>query len=139
MSNLTNKPPIWFWIVSVLALLWNTMGVMAYLIRAFATEEMIANLEPEQQAEFLIEYPAWVTGAFAIAVFSGFIASICLLFRKKWAYSLFILSAVAAIAQHIYIFMNIEIKNYVMPVLIPIVCVLLILFSKHAVSKYWIK
>ena len=71
MTNSTNKPPVWFWIISVIALIWNGLGVMAYLARAFATEEMIAALPEEQQAEYLVEYPAWYTAAFAIAVFAG--------------------------------------------------------------------
>lgn len=139
MTNSLNKPPVWFWVVSVLALLWNLMGVIAYLTMAFATDEMIANMPAEQQQGFLIEYPAWVTAAFAIAVFSGFLACIALLIRKKWAYSLFIISALAAIAQHIYLFMEVDIPSYVMPVLVIVVCVLLIFFSKHAIVKQWIK
>lgn len=139
MSNLSTKPPIWFWIVSVLALLWNLMGVIAYLYTAFATEEMIASLPPEQQAEFLIVYPVWVTVAFALAVFCGFMASVFLLIRKKWAYTLFVISAITAIAQHIYIFMYVEVSSYMMPVLVPIVCVFLIWFSKNAIAKQWIK
>ena len=134
-----NKPPIWFWIVSVLALLWNLMGVVAYLTMAFATDEMIAQMPPEQQEAFLIEYPAWVTAAFALAVFCGFFACISLLFRKKWAYVLFIVSAIAALAQHIYIFMYVDVKSYIMPVLVIVISVLLIFFSKYAIGKQWIK
>ena len=139
MTNNLIKPPVWFWIVSVLALLWNLMGVIAYLTMAFATDEMIANMPPEQQEAFLIEYPAWVTGAFALAVFCGFFACVALLLRKKWAYGLFVVSAIAAIAQHTYIFMNIEVASYVMPVMVIVVCILLIFFSKHSEGKQWIK
>lgn len=83
MTNLMNKPPAWFWIVSVVALIWNAMGVMAYLARAFATDEMIAALPEEQQAEFLVEYPAWYTAAFAIAVFAGSFRMFSLTVKKK--------------------------------------------------------
>lgn len=41
MTSPLNKAPVWFWIVSVLALLWNLIGVIAYLTMAFATDEMI--------------------------------------------------------------------------------------------------
>ncbi|MEZ4792859.1 MAG: hypothetical protein R2783_05170 [Gelidibacter sp.] len=139
MTTSSTKPPVWFWIVSVLALLWNLMGVVAYLTMAFATDEMVAKMPPEQQEAFLIKYPAWVTAAFAIAVFSGFLACIALLIRKKWAYTAFIISALAAIAQHIYIFSNIDVPSYVMPVMVIVVCILLIFFSRHAIVKHWIK
>lgn len=139
MTNFSTKPPVWFWIVSVLALLWNLMGVMAYLTIAFATDEMVASMPPEQQEAFLIEYPAWVTGAFALAVFCGFFGCISLLIRKKWAYALFIISAITAIAQHIYIFTYIDVPSYIMPIMVIVVCILLIVFAKYALSKQWIK
>ncbi|MCT4629183.1 hypothetical protein [Winogradskyella sp.] len=140
MSNSINKPPIWFWIVSVIALIWNGLGVMAYLGRAFATDEMIAQLPEEQKAEFLMEFPAWYTAAFAIAVFCGALGCLALLIRKKWAYILFVLSALGAIVQHIYLFINIEMdgSKMVMPVMIIIVCLLLIWLAKNAISKNWI-
>lgn len=138
MTDSTNKPPVWFWIVSVVALLWNGLGVMAYLTRAFATDEMIAALPEEQQAEFLTEYPAWYTAAFAIAVFAGALGSLGLLLRKKFAYSLFVLSAIGAIVQHVYLFMNIEMASVVMPIMIIVVCLFLIWFSKKSSAKGWI-
>jgi hypothetical protein len=138
MTDSTGKPPIWFWIVSVVALIWNGLGVMAYLTRAFATDDMIAALPEEQQAEFLTEYPAWYTAAFAIAVFAGIMGCFALLIRKKWAYSLFILSAIGAIIQHAYLFMNVDIPSLVMPVMVIAVCVFLIWFTKNATAKGWI-
>lgn len=140
MTNSLNKPPIWFWIVSVLALLWNGAGVMAYLARAFATEEMINALPKEQQAEFLAEYPAWYTAAFALAVFCGALGCIALLIRKKWARLLFVISALGAIVQHTYLFMNVDITGsaLVMPVMVIAVCLFLIWFAKNAIEKHWI-
>ena len=138
MTNSTKKPPVWFWIVSILALVWNGMGVIAYLAKAFATDEMIAALPEEQQAEFLTEYPAWYTAAFAIAVFAGIFGCLALLLRKKWAYSLFIISTIGAIIQHAYLFMNVDMPSLVMPVMILVVCVFLIWFAKNATTKGWI-
>ena len=140
MTTSINKPPITFWVISVIALIWNGLGVMAYLGRAFATDEMIAALPEEQQAEFLVEYPAWYTAAFAIAVFCGALGCLALLLRKKWAYILFVLSAIGAIVQHVYLFMNVEMDGaaIVMPVLVIIVCLFLIWYAKNAIAKGWI-
>lgn len=140
MTNSTNKPPIWYWIISVLALIWNGAGVMAYLGRAFMTDELIAQLPKEQQAEFLVEYPSWYIAAFALAVFSGLLGCIALLIRKKWAHPLFIVSALGAIIQHTYIFMNVEMTptGMVMPIMVILVCLFLIWFAKNAISKNWI-
>jgi len=140
MTNSMNKPPIWFWIVSVLALLWNSLGVIAYLGRAFMTDEMIAQLPTEQQAEFLVEYPAWYTAAFALAVFCGALGCIALLIKKKWAHILFIISALGAIIQHTYLFMNVEMttETLIMPIMVIVVCLFLIWFAKNAIVKNWI-
>lgn len=134
MTTTTNKPNALFYVIGVIALIWNGLGVMAYLGRAFITDEMIAQLPKEQQAEFLIEYPAWVTGAFATAVFAGILASLLLLLKKKIAYPLFIISAVASIAQHIYLFMNVEMNSLVMPILVIVVCLFLVWYSKKYIS-----
>lgn len=138
MTNSMNKPPVWFWIVSVLALIWNGVGVMAYIARAFATDEMIATLPKEQQAEFLTEYPAWYTAAFALAVFCGALGCLALLLRKKWAYILLVVSAIGAIVQHAYLFMNVEDMSLGMPIMVIVVCLFLVWFAKNAISKSWI-
>ena len=130
MTTSTNKPTAIYWIIGVIALLWNGLGVMAYLARAFMTDEMIAALPEEQQKEFLVNYPAWVTAAFALAVFGGVLGAVYLLLRKKLATTLFASSGIAAIAQHIYIFMNVEVNSYVMPVLVIVVCIFLYWYSK---------
>ncbi|WP_298901799.1 hypothetical protein [uncultured Psychroserpens sp.] len=134
-----NKPPVWFWIVSILALLWNLMGVVAYLSPHFMTDEMIAELEPQLQFEMAYEHPAWYTALFALAVFGGVLGCISLLIRKKWAYFLFIISFICATTQQIYYVMEVKGTDKVMPTLVIIVCIFLIWFSKKAISKAWIK
>ena len=140
MTITKNKPPMWFWIVSALALIWNGMGVMAYLARVFATEESIALLPKEQQTEFLMEYPAWYTAAFATAVFFGALGCLALLFRKRWAHPLFVISALGAIVQHTYLFFNVEMTaaELIMPIMVIVVCLLLIYFAKRSIAKGWI-
>lgn len=141
MTTVRNKPPISFWIISVLALIWNIVGVMAYLFRAFITDDQIAQLPKEQQAEFLVNYPVWYTAAFALAVFCGVLGCFTLLIRKKWAYVLFVLSAIGAIVQHMYLFLNVEMSaiTLLMPIMVIIVSLFLIWFSKKSISKGWIK
>ena len=138
-NSLTTKPPVWYWIIAVIALLWNGMGVIAYLGQAFITDEMIAQLPQEQQAEFLYQHPAWYTSMFALAVFCGALGCIALLIRKKWAYFLFIISFVCATIQQVYLMMEIEGVNKIMPITIIVVAALLVWFSKLSITKLWIK
>ena len=92
------KVPIWFWIAGVIALLWNGLGVLAYLQQVMMSAEEFAAL-PEVQQNLLSTQPVWVTAAFAIAVFAGLVASICWLLKKRIAVRLFLLSLLAVIVQ----------------------------------------
>ena len=141
----SQKPPISFWVISIVALIWNTMGVLAYIGQAFLTEEAIAAMPPEQQEIYRIEVPAWYTAAFAIAVSAGFGACILLLLRKKLANILFITSFIAVIVQSIYTFFMSPITDKMsgfdtgMSISIPIVAILLIIFSNKGIAKGWLK
>ncbi|UKM63995.1 hypothetical protein GSB9_00542 [Flavobacteriaceae bacterium GSB9] len=131
------KPPLWFWIVSVIALLWNAMGVNQYIGQAYKTETWQSALTPEQ-IETISNYPAWLTAAFAIAVFTGAIGSIGLLLRKKWAYSLLVLSLFAVIVQMGYILTQGHSDNMGMTISIIVFSGFLVWFSKKSLSKGWI-
>lgn len=137
MTNFKEKPPVWFWIVSVIAVFWNAMGVHQYLGQAYQTESWRAALTDEQ-FEMVTNFPSWLTAAFAIAVFSGVIGSLGLLLRKKWAYSLLILSLIAVIIQMGYILMNGHYNGIEMTISIIVFAIFLVWFSKKAVSKGWI-
>ncbi|KZS42296.1 hypothetical protein AWE51_02320 [Aquimarina aggregata] len=140
--KIANKPPIWFWIIAILALLWNIMGVLAYLAQAYITDEAIASL-PEAEQSFYNNMPAWVTAAFAIAVFAGALGCILLLLRKKIASILFILSLIGIVMQTTYNFFLQDFivlsgSRMVMPILVLLVAIFLIWFSKKTTVKAWI-
>ncbi|MER3318615.1 MAG: hypothetical protein RIB79_10010 [Allomuricauda sp.] len=138
------KPPTWFWVVSVIALLWNLIGAFNYLNQAFNQQAILETLDQAQREAFE-GIPAWATAAFAIAVFSGTIASIGLLVRKKWAKPLFIISLIAAVAQFIHwLFISNAVEafgpsTYAMPVIVIIIGLYLISFSKKGIQKDWLK
>ncbi len=133
----TNKPPIWFWIVSAVALIWNGMGVNAYLQQAYNTESYQAMYTAEQQ-EIAANLPVWVTAAFAIAVFGGTLAALFLLLRKKLATKLWILSLIAVIVQMGYLLINGFASSIGMTVMIIVFAFIFVWFSRHSQSKGWI-
>lgn len=139
MTNSINKTTTTFWIISVVALLWNLMGVYAYLEQAYMSDEVIATLpEPEQMYYNNVE--AWVIAAFAIAVFAGTFGCLALLFRKKMALILFILSLIAVLLQatynfYIQKFMPIEGIQIIWTLVIILIAILLVWFSKDAIKK----
>ncbi|AEM71206.1 hypothetical protein Murru_2167 [Allomuricauda ruestringensis DSM 13258] len=138
------KPTTWFWVVSVIALLWNLMGVANYLNQAFNQMALLESMD-QAQREVFEGIPAWATAAFAIAVFSGALASIGLLLRKKWSRPLFVISLIAALAQFIYwLFISNAVEafgpsTYAMPAIIIIIGIYLIFFSKKGIEKGWLK
>ena len=143
-KNPTTKPPVWFWIVSVLALLWNLMGVMNYLGSAFMKEAIKAEMTPEQ-VNLMESTPAWVTAAFAIAVWFGAAGCIGLLLRKKWAKSALGMSLIGVLVQTGYgFFMTNATEVYsqteaiIIPLMVISIAILLIFFARLSERKLWI-
>ncbi len=140
----TDKPKLGFWIISIIALIWNSMGVMAYLGQAFMTDEAKALL-PEVEREMHETRPPWATAAFAFAVFGGLLASILLLLRKKLSNFFFLISLIGIFIQMIYnFFISKSIEDYgpwglIMPSMIIILGIFLYLYSKNLINKGWLK
>ena len=132
----TTKPPVWFWIISILALIWNSMGVNQYLQQAYNTEAFKSMVSTEE-LEMIGQLPTWYTAVFAIAVFAGALGCILLLLRKKLAYFVLLLSLISVLFQMGYITFSMNMANIMTPFIV-IVAVLLVLFSKHSKKKNWI-
>ena len=140
MSN-TNKPGIGFWIIGIIALLWNVMGVYNYVIQAYQTEAYTSILN-EAQLALMKSMPSWNTALFAIAVFSGLIGTFILLMRKKLAVSLFLISFVTATINQLYWLFGtdaIEVFSdsmpYLMPIIVIVFCAFLVWYSKGQKAK----
>lgn len=132
----TTKPPVWFWIISILALIWNSMGVNQYLQQAYNTEAFKSMVSTEK-LEMIGQLPTWYTAVFAIAVFAGALGCILLLLRKKLAYFVLLLSLISVLFQMGYITFSMNMANIMTPFIV-IAAVLLVLFSKHSKKKNWI-
>ena len=143
MTKYLRKPTGLFWIISSMALVWNLMGVFNYLTQAFMTNEVLASLPKDQQLLYE-DVPAWVTAAFATAVFSGTVGALLLLLKKKNASILFILSFVGIIIQMTYgLLINENTDSYgplglLMPLMIIVVGAYLIWYSKKADENRWL-
>ena len=137
MTNLKVKPPFWFWVLSIVALFWNLMGVDQYIGQAYQTDRWKASMTSEQ-IELASTLPTWLTAAFAIAVFTAAIGSLGLLLRKKWAYPLLVISLIAVIIQMGYFLINGHTDHIGMTISIIAFAVILVWFSKKALAKHWI-
>ena len=140
----TNKPATWFWVVSAIALVWNSMGIMAYMAQVTMSPEALLAL-PENERTLMESVPPWATGAFAIAVFAGTLGCILLLLKRKLATPVLIISFTGVLVQMYYsFFISNSIEVYgpggmIMPVMVIIIGVFLIWFSRKATANGWIK
>jgi hypothetical protein len=132
-----------FLIIGIVALLWNLMGVMIYIMQVTMSPEALANM-PEGERVLMESLPAWHTGVFAIAVFSGLSASVGLLLKKAWCGPLFMTSLIAVIVQFGYwlgVADAVEVHGtgaYYMPLLVTIIAVFLVWYSRDAKAKAWL-
>ncbi|MFY0625462.1 MAG: hypothetical protein JXR07_04150 [Reichenbachiella sp.] len=143
MSLETNKPPIFFWIFAIFALIWNLLGVQAYIAQVSMTPEDLAALPIDERSLFE-NVPAWVTGAFAIAVFAGALGCITLLWKKAFSLYIFIISLIGVLVQLSYnLFMSKALEVYgpggfVMPIMVVIIGVALIWYTAKAEKEGWV-
>lgn len=138
------KPPKSFWVIAVLALLWNLMGVFQFFGATFMLDAMVEDL-PTNQADLYRSIPSWYTIIFAIAVFSGLLGCIAMLLRKKITVVLFGISLVAVlVAQGYWIFGTdvIEVigtSSVIMPLVVIAISIFLYFYSKGAAKNGWFK
>lgn len=99
-----NKPPTWFYVVVVIALLWNAAGLLAVVadMRLSATD--IAALPADQQALYAAR-PGWSVVGSLLAVVGGTLGCLLLLLRKRLTFIVFVLSLVGVVIQDIGIFL----------------------------------
>jgi len=137
MTNVTSqKPPMWFLVISIIALIWNLLGVFAYIGQSMMTDEVLEQL-PKAEQEMYANLPSWYIGAFAIAVFAGAIGSLALVIRKKWAFHILLISLIAALAQMYYLVFVLKMANAMTPMIV-IVGMALVWLANHATKKGWI-
>lgn len=98
MTDLTANraaTPWHLWVVGVLTLLFNAMGIVSYLTTKLGMLEQMG-LSPEQIA-FMNAYPAWISAFWALGVWGAFAGSVLLLLRSRWAVTAMVVALVGLI------------------------------------------
>lgn len=142
MSQTLTKPPAWFWIIAAVALVWNLMGVGAFVAQVTTSPEALAAL-PEAERAYYENFPLWALLAFAVAVFGGAIGSLLLLLRKALAKPVFVASLIGVIVQMSYNLTAGVMDVYgpgalAMPIMILLFAIFLIWFAGRAKNNGWI-
>ena len=137
------RPPAWFWLLSILALVWSLAGASAYLIHVSSGAAGLRNNLGGPLLALPAAMPAWVTGVYAISVFAALAGSLGLLLRKRWAKTAMIASLVAVLVQLVWVtfareavLLGVGILGFpILPILAP---VLLVGLASHADKRGWL-
>jgi hypothetical protein len=131
------KPHWSFWLICIVALIWNLMGSMNFIMQA--NPEMLANY-PDAVRSLVEARPWWATTAFAVAVYGGVLAEIFLLLKKAHAYYLFMASFLGAFITNIHTFQVTSVIDvWIGSLMSLIIAGFLIWYSRLVKSKGWIK
>ena len=139
----TNAVPRWWLPITILALLWNLFGCVAYLMDVRMTPEQIAALTPAQQ-ELLNGRPAWAVAASAIAVWGGALGSLGLILRKRWALPVLIASLLGVLGQDFAMFVLADVTAVygivplVLQCIVLLIAIGLILLARRGIARGWI-
>jgi hypothetical protein len=103
MTDALVKTPWHIWLIGVIAVLFNSIGVFDFVMSMVqgAEYQARAGMTPDQIAHYQ-EMPGWMTIVWAVGVFGAFLASILLLLRRKLALPAFVLSLVAFLISLLY-------------------------------------
>ncbi len=135
-----NVPPKWFWVVSGIALVWNLIGVAAFLGQMTMDTSSLSNAE----RAFYESTPVWATIAFGVAVSAGVLGCVALLLRQRWAILTFIVSISGIVIQDVHsIFIGGGIEVFgvaglVLPFLTLGIAAALIGHARYSATKGWI-
>lgn len=142
MNKPTLTEPHWsFWVIAVLALIWNLMGCANYLMHMNA--EYVASL-PESYQSGIGDHPVWATSAFAIVEFEAAIGCILLLIRKSYVLYILALSLIGMGGVLIYAVVGVFVLGTGGPLSLGgttiyfVVAIVLVWYTDLAIKKNWI-
>jgi hypothetical protein len=140
----TPKPGFMFWVIGTLALFWNLLGVLVYVMQVTASPERLSAAYTPEEMELLTSIPAWATAMTAIATNFGVLGSILLLLRRTYCVPVYVISMAALIVQDIYSFAmtnTLEIFGltpFFLQIAVLLVALFLIWYSRRAARKGWL-
>ena len=139
----TVKPPAWFWVLGIVLLLWNLIGVYA-CVQQFRLGADAMGPATAYDRQLFARMPGWYNWCFAFAEATGVGGVLALLARRAAAVPLFVLSLIGVAVQFGYLFATSDIiavkgiwTTY-FPLFIVVMCLLQIWLARHARARGWI-
>lgn len=144
MVYLRRPVPTWFYVVAVLFLLWELVGVSGFVLEQTMTPAQVARMPPYDQYLYLAR-PGWATLSYAIATLAALAGGVALLLRRRIARTLFVASLVFVVVLFGWALGAtdlIAVKGFAtaagLPIVIAVVGALQIWFAGLAIRRGWI-
>lgn len=138
------SPPVWFWLIAVVALLWFLMDISMFFMRVLMSEEGLTAMPVNQQLLYR-NMPLWVNVVFAGEVFGGTLGAVGLLLNRKWALPLFVVSILGVVSQTFHVWIRSDAISVMgaFAVVAPLVAILIgvgmIVLTKSAIARGWLR
>ena len=135
-----SAPPTWFRIAAIVAILWNAMGVFMYLHSVGLFGDPTADLTDAQRAA-AESLPVLITSAFAVGTFAGLLGSVGLVLRKRWAWPVLLVSALALVVLEGWVLLLSGHRvafGLGVPITVVVVALLLAWLASHARRRGWL-
>lgn len=97
------KTPWHLWVVGIVSLLWNAMGVTDFTMTQVKPEMWLKAFTPEQ-VEYIQGFPFWAVVVWGVGTWGSFLGSVLLLARRGVAFHFLAASLAGALLTSLYSF-----------------------------------
>ena len=131
----------WYMVAAIASLLFMGLGCVAYLSHVLADPN---NLPLDQRAAFEAE-PAWVTGAYAVAVWVGLAGTVLLVLKRKLAEWALLVSLVAVLVWFAGLLVVAPLRNamsandLLVAIVITALTWTIYWFARHSRQREWLR
>ncbi|MHA6722277.1 hypothetical protein [Sphingomonas sp. RS2018] len=139
-----NRPPLWYWAVAILLLLWGLAGVAACAQQLRLGADAMGPADDHYRALYAA-LPVWYNWVYAVATLAGLGGAILLLLRRATARTMFVISLIAVLIQFGWLFATTDIvavrgagATLPFPIFIAAVALFQIWFASLALRRGWI-
>ncbi|MBA3836283.1 MAG: hypothetical protein H2054_04415 [Sphingomonas sp.] len=144
MTNSLAKPPLWYWVVCTVLLLWALAGLFAFYSEATMTADAVAAM-PDYDRKLYQSLPGWLNIVYAVATIGGAAGAVALLLRARIAAALYALSTAAVVVQFGYVVGLtdlVAVKGFVggaaFPLFVVVMGVVAFLIARMAAARGWL-
>ncbi|MDP3908740.1 hypothetical protein [Novosphingobium sp.] len=90
------RPPLSFWVVTLLGLCWNSFGAYLYTLTNLGDAALL-NSAPPAMRDYVAAMPLWAHGGWALGIWGSLAGSVLMLLRSRHAVAAFAASLLGAI------------------------------------------